>query len=143
MRLNRAVAHGMTKSLSFSVLTMRVLGTPLSPSMVGSLKLERMFVGSDILFRPSAARAKLTGKDMDFRNQMRMVGRRRGCQAKSILCKASVKEQTRVTSSFQHAAAAGRNDGAKSCSAKPYEGPRGRKFQVDSLDMLLYSWNYY
>ena len=50
-----------------------------------------MFVGSDVLFRPPAARAKLTGKDMGFRNQIRMVGRRRGCEAKSMLCKASVK----------------------------------------------------
>lgn len=59
-----------------------------------------MFVGSDILFRPLAARTELSRKDMGPRNQDRRVGRRRGCEAKAMLCEASVEEQTIVRSSL-------------------------------------------
>lgn len=60
-----------------------------------------MFVGSsDILFRSVAATIELTGKDVVLGNQDRMVGRTRSREAKVILCKANVEEQTKVRSSL-------------------------------------------
>jgi hypothetical protein len=91
----------MTKRQGIGVLARQVLCAPYSPWMTGRFKLERMFVGrSDILFRSVAAAIELTGKDMVLRDQDRMVGRRRGREAKAILCKANVEEQTTVRSSL-------------------------------------------
>lgn len=75
-------------------------------------------MGSDILFGPLAARTELTGKDMGSRNHDGTGGRRRGCEAKTISCKASIEEQTVARHSWWHAAA-GNQDANTLPSLKP------------------------
>jgi hypothetical protein len=50
-------------------------------------------VESDILFWPLAASTELAGKDTASKSQDGTSGRRRGREARTISCKASVEER--------------------------------------------------